>query len=127
MPDYELIREIIKITDIPVIAEGNLSTPLEARKAILNGAYAVTVGTAITRPQIITQRFKEYLADFQDDELLAVGIDIGGTWTRGVLVDRFGIIKDSDKVRTASTGKEVISNMLSLIKKLKNRRNSFSE
>ena len=124
-PDYELIREIIKITDIPVIAEGNLSTPLEARKAILNGAYAVTVGTAITRPQIITQRFKEYLADFQDDELLAVGIDIGGTWTRGVLVDRFGIIKDSDKVRTASTGKEVISNMLSLIKKLKTEETHF--
>lgn len=124
-PDYELIREIIKITNIPVIAEGNFSTPLQARKAILNGAYAVTVGTAITRPQIITQKFKEYLADFQDDELLAVGIDIGGTWTRGVLVDRFGEIKKSDKVRTASTGKEVISNMLALIKKLKTEETHF--
>lgn len=125
LPDLELIEEIVKITDIPVIAEGNYSTPQQVRQAILHGAYAVTVGSAITRPQIVTKNFKDYIEDFGDDELSAVGIDMGGTWTRGVLVNRFGNIVKSEKVRTAATREEVISNMLSLIKDLKTQETHF--
>ena len=121
----DLISEIIKITDIPVIAEGNYSTPQQARIAILRGAHAVTVGAAITRPQVITRNFKDYLTDFGDDDLSAVGIDIGGTWTRGVLIDRWGEIKTSRKIRTAPRGYEIISNMLSVIKDLKTEATHF--
>jgi len=124
-PDLDLISEIIKITDIPVIAEGNYSTPQQARIAILRGAHAVTVGAAITRPQVITRNFKDYLTDFGDDDLSAVGIDIGGTWTRGVLIDRWGEIKTSRKIRTAPRGCEIISNMLSVIKDLKTEATHF--
>jgi N-acylglucosamine-6-phosphate 2-epimerase len=33
---------------VPIICEGGIATPTEARKALDLGAYAVVVGTAIT-------------------------------------------------------------------------------
>jgi len=48
--------------DIPVIAEGKIWSPSDAIKAIQFGAYAVVVGTAITRPRLITRMFSDALA-----------------------------------------------------------------
>jgi N-acylglucosamine-6-phosphate 2-epimerase len=58
-PDFELIEKLSKVLKIPLIAEGRIWTPEEAIKALELGAYAVVVGTAITRPQEITKRFAE--------------------------------------------------------------------
>lgn len=80
-PDINLIKEIKKITEIPVIAEGHYKAPEEVRKAFINGAYAVVVGTAITRPHVITQRFFEAISDLSQNTK-SLGIDIGGTWIR---------------------------------------------
>ncbi len=44
---------------IPVLVEGHITTPQEARRALDMGATAVVVGSAITRPQAITARFAE--------------------------------------------------------------------
>ncbi|MEG0164457.1 N-acetylmannosamine-6-phosphate 2-epimerase [Anaerorhabdus sp.] len=63
--NLELIRQIKKITDLPIIAEGKIKTELEARQTLEAGAYSVVVGTAITRPEIITQRYVEELSKFQ--------------------------------------------------------------
>ncbi len=57
--DLQLIRDIRTCTKIPVIAEGMIRTPEDARLALQAGAFAVVVGTAITRPEILTQRFVE--------------------------------------------------------------------
>ncbi|MED4017855.1 N-acetylmannosamine-6-phosphate 2-epimerase [Sutcliffiella cohnii] len=57
IPDLPLLEELAKKATIPVIAEGNISTPEEAAKALELGAFAVVVGSAITRPQIITKQF----------------------------------------------------------------------
>lgn len=57
LPDFELIRELVKNVSVPVIAEGKIWTPEEAFLAVKLGAYAVVVGTAITRPKEITKRF----------------------------------------------------------------------
>ena len=57
--DLQLIRDIRGCMDIPVIAEGMISTPAEARMALEAGAFSVVVGTAITRPEILTKRFVE--------------------------------------------------------------------
>ena len=57
--DVDLIKEIRKISDIPVIAEGQVKTEEDAVDALKSGAFAVVVGTSITRPEIITQRFVE--------------------------------------------------------------------
>ena len=51
------LKKVIDIIKIPVIAEGNLDTPEKAKEAIKIGAYAVVVGSAITRPQLITKKF----------------------------------------------------------------------
>ena len=53
----EELEKVLKVIKIPVIAEGNIDTPLKAKKAIELGAFAVVVGGAITRPQQITRKF----------------------------------------------------------------------
>ncbi|HEX3472975.1 MAG TPA: hypothetical protein VHT28_17490 [Silvibacterium sp.] len=40
-----------------MIVEGHISQPEEIRRALDIGAYAVVVGSAITRPESITARF----------------------------------------------------------------------
>jgi N-acylglucosamine-6-phosphate 2-epimerase len=56
-PDYALIQQMVQALRIPVIAEGRIRTPHEARLALGYGAVAVVVGSAITRPQLITEQF----------------------------------------------------------------------
>ena len=56
-PDFQLIKRLVKKVKIPVIAEGKIWTPEEARKAMDLGAYAVVIGSAITRPIMIADRF----------------------------------------------------------------------
>jgi N-acylglucosamine-6-phosphate 2-epimerase len=61
-PDLDLVRRLAALgLPVPVISEGRISTPEEARAALLAGAFAVVVGGAITRPQQITKRFREAL------------------------------------------------------------------
>ncbi|MED3782595.1 N-acetylmannosamine-6-phosphate 2-epimerase [Heyndrickxia sporothermodurans] len=55
--DFYYLKEILKSVKIPVIAEGHISTPDLAKRALNNGAYSVVVGSAITRPQLITESF----------------------------------------------------------------------
>jgi N-acylglucosamine-6-phosphate 2-epimerase len=56
-PDFQLIKKLVNKVKIPVIAEGKIWTPDEAKKAMDCGAYAVVIGSAITRPMMITERF----------------------------------------------------------------------
>jgi len=56
-PDYPLIRELASSLTHPVIAEGRIWSPADAVRCLSLGAHAVVVGSAITRPQIITQMF----------------------------------------------------------------------
>lgn len=57
-PDIELVRELAALQRTPVLAEGRIWTPDECVRCFEAGAHAVVVGTAITRPQEITKRFK---------------------------------------------------------------------
>ncbi|WP_285766138.1 N-acetylmannosamine-6-phosphate 2-epimerase [Peribacillus sp. SI8-4] len=59
--DYDLIRKLSAACKIPIIAEGHIHTKFHARKAMESGAFAVVVGTAITRPEIITKWFVDEL------------------------------------------------------------------
>jgi len=56
-PDIDLVRRLAAVLTIPLIAEGRIATPEQARAALDAGAWAVVVGGAITRPQQITERF----------------------------------------------------------------------
>ncbi len=59
--DFAILRCIIEKVKHPVIAEGNINTPEKARRVIDLGAFSVVVGSAITRPQLITKSFSEAL------------------------------------------------------------------
>jgi putative N-acetylmannosamine-6-phosphate epimerase len=61
-PDFDLIRALVEKLNVPVIAEGRIRTPEEAKAALDAGVLAVVVGSAITRPQWITAQFAAYIA-----------------------------------------------------------------
>lgn len=56
-PDFDLVSRLVKGVDIPVIAEGKVHYPDQAKKMLESGVHAVVVGGAITRPLEIAQRF----------------------------------------------------------------------
>ena len=56
-PNYELVRQMVEALPCPVIAEGRVHTPEQAKKMLDIGAWAVVVGGAITRPYEIACRF----------------------------------------------------------------------
>ena len=64
--NLELIRQIKEITNTPIIAEGKIKNEVEALETLEAGAYAVVVGTAITRPEIITKWFVQEVDKFQE-------------------------------------------------------------
>lgn len=57
LPDILLVKKIAQITDKPLVAEGGYSTPAEVRAALDAGAWSVCVGTAITNPFLLTQKW----------------------------------------------------------------------
>ena len=61
-PDFALMSAL-RQADIPFAAEGRIWTPEEALHCLGLGARFVVVGSAITRPTLITQRFINHLSD----------------------------------------------------------------
>ena len=62
-PDISLIRDLNNALNIPVIAEGHVDSPAVAADCINAGAWAVVVGGAITRPQLITKKFADTISN----------------------------------------------------------------
>ena len=58
-PDFDLLKQLVDVVDCPVILEGRIWEPSEVDKAFELGAYSVVIGSAVTRPQLITKRFCE--------------------------------------------------------------------
>lgn len=56
-PDFELLKQLVENTNLPVVLEGRIWEPEEVEKAFELGAHCVVIGSAITRPQLITKRF----------------------------------------------------------------------
>lgn len=73
-PDLELIADMRSRVRVPVLAEGRIQTPSQARACLEAGAYAVVVGTAITHPTSITRRFVAAL----DNGVNSAGVDGNG-------------------------------------------------
>ena len=59
--DFEILRVIHSKVKNRIIAEGNINTPEKIKRVIELGAVCVVVGSAITRPQLITKNFVDAL------------------------------------------------------------------
>ncbi len=97
-PDIELIAAMRKLTPF-VIAEGRIRSPEQAAAAAQAGAFAVVVGSAITRTEHVTSWFKEaigwaYEAIDNTGAEAVLSIDIGGTKTMAALVGGSSVLDE---------------------------------
>ena len=56
-PDFDLLAGLVKNSNLPVVLEGRIWKPEQVNRAFALGAHCVVIGSAITRPQLITKRF----------------------------------------------------------------------
>ncbi|WP_051935362.1 N-acetylmannosamine-6-phosphate 2-epimerase [Deinococcus sp. YIM 77859] len=59
-PDWTLMDEL-HAAGLPFVAEGRINRPEDAARALRQGAAWVVVGSAITRPEVVTRWFAEAL------------------------------------------------------------------
>ena len=58
-PNLPIMRQMCNMVRVPVIAEGQYWDTENVRRAFDAGVWAVVIGSAVTRPWLITQRFVE--------------------------------------------------------------------
>ncbi|MDW8109359.1 MAG: N-acetylmannosamine-6-phosphate 2-epimerase [Candidatus Kryptonium sp.] len=58
-PDFELVHKLSSSLDVPIVAEGRIWTVEQIKKMFDLGAFAVVIGSVVTRPRLIVQRFVE--------------------------------------------------------------------
>lgn len=113
------IEELAQTCPVPVIAEGRIHTPHDAGRAIAAGAFAVVVGTAITRPAEIARRFSEVIRKEwikRSQERIALGIDLGATNTKGGIVSAAGELLFQSAVSTpAFAGRQILLDHLKAV------------
>lgn len=102
-PDTRLIRELAAATRVPIIAEGRIRSPGDVRAALDAGAFAVVVGSMITRPHLITQHFLTGLQPPRTPQTV-LALDIGGTKIAAAVVDAQGQILRDGQVPTPAGG-----------------------
>jgi N-acylglucosamine-6-phosphate 2-epimerase len=61
-PDFDLLEAVVRVLTVPVVAEGHILTLAEARTCLALGVHAMVIGTAITRPITLTERFVRAIA-----------------------------------------------------------------
>lgn len=60
-PDFNLLEKCTKELKCPVISEGKIWNKEDIKKAFDLGAHSVVIGSAVTRPHKIIEKFKEGL------------------------------------------------------------------
>lgn len=55
-PPFDLVRTLCAMLTCPVIVEGGVWTPEHVSQSFAEGAFAVVSGSAVTAPDLITQR-----------------------------------------------------------------------
>jgi predicted NBD/HSP70 family sugar kinase/putative N-acetylmannosamine-6-phosphate epimerase len=110
------IEDLAPVCPVPVIAEGRIHTREDARRAMAAGAFAVVVGTAITRPAEIARLFSEAIQKqwaARSANQTVLGIDLGATNTKLGIVSAKGELLFHSTVSTpAFAGREVLLNHL---------------
>ncbi len=99
----EFVAELVRRLSVPVIAEGRISAPAEARAAMEAGAWAVVVGTAITRPHWLARAFAEAIGAAGHPAWTAA-MDLGATNVKAGLVSRSGTLEAARSEPTTRGG-----------------------
>ncbi|MGL4524689.1 MAG: N-acetylmannosamine-6-phosphate 2-epimerase [Spirochaetia bacterium] len=60
--DFEFLKQVIEAVRVPIVAEGKVDTPEKATRVKALGVHCLVVGSAITRPQLITEKFVQALS-----------------------------------------------------------------
>ncbi|RSK28877.1 N-acetylmannosamine-6-phosphate 2-epimerase [Bacillus sp. HMF5848] len=79
-PDFTLLEKLVTTLRIPVIAEGRIHSPELANQALQLGAFAVVVGSAITRPQDITKRYVQAIKDGKSNDNITFAFKKQNRW-----------------------------------------------
>lgn len=104
-PDLELVRLCARL-GAPVFAEGRYNSPELAAAAIRAGADAVVVGSAITRPEHITEWFRQAVEAAIRPVAPVLAFDIGGTKTLAALVQGRTVLDRRVMATPADVGSE---------------------
>ncbi len=64
-PDFELVKKIKENLNVFTILEGKIWEKQDVIKAFNSGADSVVIGSAVTRPQLITKRFINTLKEIK--------------------------------------------------------------
>jgi glucokinase-like ROK family protein len=117
--NWSLLAELARRIKTPIIAEGHISTPAEAKRAIREGAWCVVVGSAITRPGTIAVNFVRAL-EAPALGSPAIGVDIGGTSIKAGIVSREGSVGLATQMPTeAARGRDAIaSGLISVVEQV---------
>ena len=115
----QFISQLVSKCSVPVIAEGRIYTPGDAAAAMQAGAFAVVVGSGITKPHEITARFASAVKNktmLPHEEQWFCGIDLGGTNTKFGLVSTSGeILCPSHLPTPAHLGRQAMLDHLKLV------------
>jgi glucokinase-like ROK family protein len=110
--DPAFVRLVADKLETPIVTEGRIHTPEQAREAMRAGSFAVVVGTAITAPREITRRFAGLLSMEREDKArnrYFLAVDLGGTNTKSGIVSREGELLHTAVVPTpAGGGRQVL-------------------
>jgi N-acetylmannosamine-6-phosphate 2-epimerase/N-acetylmannosamine kinase len=106
------IAELVRTVTVPVIAEGHIRAPREIRAALDAGAFAIIIGTAITRPEMIARKFVSAIEGWRrlhDTQRTFIGIDLGGTNTKsGLVTDRGELVWQSVAATPCNEGRKAL-------------------
>lgn len=67
LPALDLLERLARELGVPVVAEGGVQHPEQAAEALRRGAAFVVVGSAITRPQWITEQYIRAISAAAED------------------------------------------------------------
>jgi len=64
-PDIKLLSELIKKTNTPIIAEGKIFLEKDLKNVLQEKPFAIVIGSAITRPKLITKHYNSIIENFK--------------------------------------------------------------
>ena len=103
-PDLTLVREFRRLGSF-VMAEGRFDTPGLAGAAVEAGADAVTVGSSLTRLEVVAKRFARAITKgVQNRSLTGFAVDLGGTKTAAARIEDGKLVERLERPTDGTAG-----------------------